>query len=162
MVRYAGALSEPSKMPDPGRCDRYTCRMVTTTSGLEPSALAREKLVRIPAPGNPELPALMLPLSCTRAEPASEVAIAKAVPKSCCDPRAKDSPSPAESSRPPVVWLKRADTESDSGVEAFRGLSSGRNRNTGRVACEVRRTHFQSSVIRVPGAAGALVTPMLL
>ena len=38
----------------------------------------------------------------------------------------------------------------------------GRKRNTGRVDCEVRSTHFQSSVIRVPGVAGVVVTPMLL
>src|ERR1700749_307793 len=86
--------------------------------------------------------------------------MANAVPKSCCDPRANDWPSPAESSTTPVVWLNREDADSD--VELERGPNSGRNRNTGRVACEVRNTHFQSSVISVPGAAGVLVTPMVL
>src|SRR5580700_10991369 len=86
----------------------------------------------------------MFPAKRTRLDPKTEVASAKAVPRSSWLPDVKDSPSPAETRNNPVVSEK---IEPD---ELFVELDTGRNRSTGRVACEDRRTHFQSSLINVP------------
>ncbi len=87
----------------------------------------------------------MLPLNCSRLVPKIEVARANAVPKSCWLPAANDSPSPAETWTNPVVSEKI-----EPGELALDVLGPGSSRSTGRVACDDRSTHFQSSVIRVP------------
>src|SRR5262245_16491970 len=76
--------------------------------------------------------------------PKSDVASANPVPRSAWLPAAVTSaPSPADTFRMPRVSEKMAAWVTGAGGCVV-------NRRTGRVAAAPRRTHFQSSVIRLP------------
>ncbi len=76
------------------------------------------------------------------------MASANAVPKSWAVLPLTESPSPPETRIIPVVSLKVV-------VWPWEELDTGVRRSTGRVAWEVRSTHFQSSVMSEPLDADA-------
>src|SRR5580658_7596364 len=125
--------------------------MVTATSGPNPSRL---KLVRNPVAGR-LAPALYptLPLNCRRLRPNSEVASAKAVPRSDCEEVPPSDPgSPADTFNMPYVSEKAL---SPTGLSLGSEGLSGRNRRIGRVEVEAFRVHFQSSLMSAPWPGAA-------
>src|SRR5271157_4615393 len=120
--------------------------MVRSTSGLlMPPGASRRKLVRNAAVGAPvteEYPTL--PATCNWFWPKIDVATAKAVPRSGCEPREdSDAWSPAD-----TLTIPRVPEKTVVAALCWAGsFHPGKNRSTGLVAEELRSTHLHSSLM---------------
>src|SRR5436190_11556849 len=146
MVRNAGAFAcaPPIKAP-PTRVGSDTCCIVNFTAG--PPTWPGVKVVRNPVAGSSDcMPYPMFPANCKWLLPNKDVASANVVPRSDWFEEENGLPSPDDTFTTPRVSEKiEADEEGEE--ETVFGSNI---RSTGRVAIELRSTHFQSSLIKAP------------